>query len=266
MGYIMDNAAEGERHRLRALEEVYDPTTRRHLAALEPRPGWRCLEVGAGAGSIARWLCERVAPRGSVVATDIDTRFLDAEPAPGLEPRKHDIVADPLEESAFDLVHARLLLEHLPASSDVLAKLYRAVKPGGWLVIEDSDWTLLRAPANERYHAPETVWPLEVKVIEAYFLLFDRAAVDWRFGRQLPHRMLALGLDEVNASLSTDLVRGGSSQSQFYRISSELLRAGLRATSLSEDELDTWQAHIANPAAVWMNLPLMTVWGRRRSA
>ncbi len=263
MGYIMDNAVEGELQRLRALEEIYDPTTRRHLAALEPRSGWRCLEVGAGRGSIARWLCERVTPHGSVVATDIDTRFLDAEPTPGLEARKHEIIGDALEEGAFDLVHSRLLLEHLPARADVLAKLYRAVKPGGWLVIEDSDWTLLRAPAAERYHVPQSAWPIEVKVVEAFLALFDRAGVDWNYGRQLPQRLLALGLDDVHASLSTELVRGGSSQSVFYRMSTELVRAGLRATNLSSHELETWQAHLADPATAWMNLPLMTAWGRK---
>ena len=64
-------------------------------------PGWRCLEVGAGAGSIAGWLADRVGPSGQVIATDLDTRFLEQQARPNLEVRRHDVVRDPLETDAL---------------------------------------------------------------------------------------------------------------------------------------------------------------------
>jgi hypothetical protein len=70
--YLLARADEcAERARLRNLEAWLDPITVEHLEATGIAAGWRCLEVGAGGGSIARWLSERVAPSGSLVATDI---------------------------------------------------------------------------------------------------------------------------------------------------------------------------------------------------
>jgi len=56
-----------EDRRLGLLEEIFDPVSRRRRSGVQA--GWRCLEVGAGRGSMAVWLAERVGPRGGVVAT-----------------------------------------------------------------------------------------------------------------------------------------------------------------------------------------------------
>jgi 2-polyprenyl-3-methyl-5-hydroxy-6-metoxy-1,4-benzoquinol methylase len=74
-------AAEDER--LTLLEQLYDPVSRRRRALVER--GWRCLEVAAGRGSMAVWLAEQVGPAGQVVATDIDTRYLQGLELPNLE-------------------------------------------------------------------------------------------------------------------------------------------------------------------------------------
>lgn len=51
----------------------------------------------------------------------------------------HDIVKDPLPAHSFDLIHARLVLAHLPARDQVLPRLVASLRPGGWLVVEDFD-------------------------------------------------------------------------------------------------------------------------------
>src|SRR4051794_12309153 len=100
-----------------ALAEVaLDGVSTRHLTEVGLSDDWHCLEVGAGAGSITRWLSARVGKSGRVLATDIDTRFVEAL-LPGLglgnvEVRRHDIVADPPLPAEFDVAHARLLLQH----------------------------------------------------------------------------------------------------------------------------------------------------------
>jgi SAM-dependent methyltransferase len=129
------------------LEQNYDPQSIRYLEATDVAAGWRCLEVGAGSGSIARWLAERVGPSGHVVATEIDPRFLEGLTAlnlPNLEVQRHDIGLGELPERNFDLIHARLLLIHVPQRQEALARLVVALKPGGWLVIEDVDHELDR--------------------------------------------------------------------------------------------------------------------------
>ena len=75
--YIFAEAAEQrEYERLRLIEKAFDPTTQRRLLATGIQPGWQCLEVGAGAGSISRFLAEKVGPKGRVVAADIAPRFV----------------------------------------------------------------------------------------------------------------------------------------------------------------------------------------------
>src|ERR1700738_5415901 len=110
--YVFDTEWELERERLAGLERIFDPGTREVLAGVGVEPGWRCLEVGAGGGSVTEWLCERVGASGRVVATDLDTRFVETLDYPQLEHRRHNIVTDELEEGGFDLVHTRAVLTH----------------------------------------------------------------------------------------------------------------------------------------------------------
>ena len=108
----------GRRQLLRAhfatLAALLDATTFAHLDRLGVAAGWRCWEVGAGATTVPAWLAGRVGPTGQVLATDIDLACLQTTGDPPFEVRRHDITADPAPAETFDLVHARLLLEHLP--------------------------------------------------------------------------------------------------------------------------------------------------------
>ena len=127
--------------RFAALSALFDSSSQRHLADRGVGSGWHCLEVGGGGGSIAGWLSERVGPAGHVVVTDVDIRFLEKIKCPNVDVRLHDVTRDPLPERAFDLIHARMVLIHLPARDRVLSRLLRALKPGGWLVCEEFDRT-----------------------------------------------------------------------------------------------------------------------------
>lgn len=157
--YVFDNAAEQSTgQRFEALPRLFDSTTIRHLEALGVGPGWSCLEVGAGGGTIARWLADRVGPEGRVLATDIDPRFLTGLDEPPIEVLRHDITVDPLPEASFDLAHTRLVLGHLPKRDEALRKLVGALKPEGWLLVEEFDSLSLQP--NHDINPAEHFWPL----------------------------------------------------------------------------------------------------------
>lgn len=78
-----------EFERLRLLPEWGDPDTRTVLGTAGIGRDRRCLTIGAGAGAVARWVAEQC-PNGSVVAVDIDTRYL-ADELPNLEGRTRGI-------------------------------------------------------------------------------------------------------------------------------------------------------------------------------
>jgi len=152
--YVLSHTADAsESERLGLIERELDPLSQRHLAALGIQQGWRCLEVGAGHGSMARWLAEQVGPLGRVVATDLNPRFLREIDLPNLEVRQHDIRVDPLEPGTYDLAHCRGFLAHIPEPHLVVRRMVAALRFGGWLLVEEGDASSLRAVNAEHPQA-----------------------------------------------------------------------------------------------------------------
>jgi SAM-dependent methyltransferase len=215
--YVYDAAFAEERQRLAAMEALWDPGTRRVLTDVGVTPGWSCLEVGAGAGSVTRWLTEAVGPGGRVVAADLDPRFLEDLP-PGVEVAQLDVRTDDLPDGAFDLVHARLLLEHLSEHREVVQRLAAVLRPGGWLVVEDYDWGGFgfRAAAAD----------LD-RVAEAVLAFMALAGFDPRYGRMVPDDLEAAGLRPVHAEGRALLLDQQAPGFAFFRLSFESLRPAL---------------------------------------
>ena len=198
--YPISNADPDEERRLTLLESLVDPGTIQRLSNLDVGPGWRCLEVGAGRGSIAKWLCEKVGTTGSVVAVDIDTRFLDAIAADNLQVLKLDVVDQPLPSGGFDLIHSRAVLTHLAARDLVLDKMVRALRPGGWLLLEKVDG-----------------FPLAASGSEFFIKMMTPMVKDWTWARKLPSLFVGHGLRDIGAEVVTKLFNGGSSGAEFWR-------------------------------------------------
>lgn len=167
--YIYSAEWAEEKRRLDALAALYDGGTFAHLSRIGVAVGSRWLEVGAGSGTVATWLADQVGPAGQVVAVDIDTRFVEPLSSDRLEVRTHDVVAEELESDAFDGVHARAVLEHVPDRAMAIEHMVRALRPGGWVLAEDVVFT---AP----HTAPEL--PVLAKVITAFEVGFRAVGAD----------------------------------------------------------------------------------------
>lgn len=251
---VVSNAAV----RFAALSAIFDAGTRRHLLERGLSPGWHCLEVGGGGGSIARWLTERVGDAGRVLVTDIDIRFLDALNIPRLEVLRHDITRDPLPAGAFDLVHTRMVLIHLPERDDVLRRLVAAVKPGGWLVCEEFDGG--SSPPDPAVSPGEVV----LKTHEAMRRLNDKRGVNGRYGRLLFGRFRALGLDAVGADAHMSMVQPESQIATLLRASYERRRdAMIDAGYLTDEEFDRDLARMEADDFMMPSPIMWTAWGRR---
>ena len=116
--------------------------------------GWHCWEVGVGGPSIPTWLASRVGPSGRVLATDIDIRWAEQAKAADVELLQHDVVHDEPPSGGFDLVHERLVLIHLPEREEALARMVAALRPGGWILVEDFD-SVMQADACPDETGPE---------------------------------------------------------------------------------------------------------------
>ena len=121
--------------------------TTAHLGRIGVAPGWRCLELGAGGGSIAAWLATQVGSAGRVVATDFDVSRIRTHSLNQLEVHRLDLVTDALPLGPWDLIHERLVLQHVPARLEVLDRMLTALAPGGWVVLEDFDTAEVADPS-----------------------------------------------------------------------------------------------------------------------
>ena len=211
-GYAYDQGWKDERARLAGIEALWDPGTRALLAAHGAVPGASVLEAGAGGGSVVEWLASQVAPDGRVLAVDIDVRFVEPLRSTTVEVRQADLVADELPEAAFDLVHSRMVLEHLAERDAVLDKLVRSLRPGGTLVVEDYDWTAFGF---------ESADDSDDRVIEGILGLMSSMGYDREYGRKLVGALASRGLEPVHGegrSLVIDQEHPGFS---FFRLSFE---------------------------------------------
>lgn len=258
--YLLDNAWHEQRARLAGLESWFDPGTIRNLERLGVADGWRCLEVGAGGGSIAAWLARRVGPSGHVMATDLDTRFLATLDLPNLEVRRHDLLVDDLPVGAFDLVHARFVLEHLSDRTAALRRMTDALAPGGWLLAEETDsasW--LPAPGV----APKSA-ALFARFTSAFTRLCAAIGADAYAGRRTYGELLALGLEALDAEGRVFMVRGGSANAEVWRLTAAQLADRLLADGyLGAGEMPAILALFRDPSFVWMEALVMATWGRR---
>jgi SAM-dependent methyltransferase len=258
--YVFDAAWQAERERLTAIKTIWDPDSRQSLQAAGVSEGWRCLEVGAGGGSIAAWLCDRVGLTGSVIATDTDTRFLDAIALPNLEARRHDIVAEALEPNAFDLVHARLLLEHLPGHEAALAHMVAALKPGGVIVLEEFDHVSF-LPDPETGPEARAVWQ---SFLEAFAILAERRGLDLAYGRRMGSLLRARGLTDVACAGRTVFERGGAAGRGLLRLSVLSLRTAITDTgAMTDPDVDRLAAILEDPGFTWCSQIMVTATARK---
>jgi SAM-dependent methyltransferase len=167
--------------------------------------------------------------------TDIDPRWMGAGTASNIELRRHDIVDDELDEGRFDLVHARLVLPHLPERRRALAKMLAALKPGGWLLIDDFDCSWL--PFVPQCHEAGDA-RLFLKVADAFHQVLQDGGVDIAHGRGFYPLLLAHGLANVEVDGRVQIWPGGSPgallwQANIAQLTDKLLGRGL----LSEEEI-----------------------------
>jgi SAM-dependent methyltransferase len=247
-------AEEVERARLAMLAELHDPFTERQLEAIGVGEGWRCLDAGAGAGAVTRLLAARVGPAGSVLATDLDTRLLEEVAGGTVEVRRHDLLADPLPEASFDLVHARCLLMHVPARLEALRRLRAPVRPGGWVAVCDTDFTTI-----ELSPAP----PAWRRAWSAFCDATIATGWDIRCGARLPGELEAIELDEIRTESVTRRVPGGSAWSRLFAATLQRLRERLLAVGADEADLEESQRLLADPSAAFVHATTWLAWGRR---
>ena len=257
--YLLDNQAAQAADRFGALSALFDPGTFRHVDALGIAPGWRCWEVGAGGPAVPNGLRARVGSDGRVLATDLETRWLAGRVDPGIEVAVHDVAHDDPPDGGFDLVHARLVLLHVPERVEAVRRMVAALRPGGWLLIEDYDVGLQPLLCPDEAGADQRL----ANRVKAEFrqLLLDRGA-DTDLGRRLPRMFRDAGLVVVGADAYFPLALPGVAVLESANV--RQVRDGLVARgSVSEADVDRYLELVGSSQMDLATAPLVSAWGRR---
>lgn len=249
---FVDTTASVELNRLTLLEEIFDPFSIRNLGRTGIGPGTRCLEVGAGAGSIARWMGER-AGFGNVVATDLSTEYLHPLTELGIEVIRHDVSADPAP-GEFDVIHCRFVLDHIPTRDDVLKRLASWLRPGGWLVME--------CATTMPELSCEPVVRRAMEALNRGMTMSVNTHITWCRG--MPLHLEDAGLGGCGAEGQALPVRGGSPLARWLVATHKLVEEAIvEAGLITADELEAAYAIYDSPSYVDYTWMTIGTWGRR---
>ncbi|MGP3683165.1 class I SAM-dependent methyltransferase [Streptomyces sp. IBSNAI002] len=241
-----------ELRRLRALEHFGDPGTYAALNNCGIQAGWRGLELGAGAGSIACWLAERCAP-GQVVATDLDTRFLPQD-VPNITTLKHDVLREEFPPNSFEIVHARALLEHLSEREQVLARMVDWTAQGGWVCVDG--FIALEPP-------PDSPNPYH-RCMSGLISLSSHIQADPRWAASLPRLLSELGLRDVGSLCTPGHVGPGGNADAFFRLTLDQIAPALLGHGfVTEQDLSDCSRVLETEGYVDLSFLQLSVFGRR---
>jgi SAM-dependent methyltransferase len=205
--YLFKTGSELGLQHMNFLAEMFDRHTFGVLDPIAVGPGQRCLDLGAGGGSVTDWLADRVGPTGEVVAIDIDTTRLTDGPV--IAVHRHDIndgLPGPMA-GPYDLIHARLTLTHLPRRDAIFADLVDALAPGGWIVIGDCTGrplTVLAARSQQDVAVWERIQRLSHEVVS------PAGGIDFGWAHRINDAMVDAGLTGVHGIEVSETVDGGS--------------------------------------------------------
>ncbi|MEU6253925.1 methyltransferase domain-containing protein [Streptomyces sp. NPDC047043] len=260
--YAFDNDDPAAVDRHSQLPVVLDEFTVSRLTSLGDLTGRRCLEVGAGGGSIAAWLARAAGPTGRVLATDINTRHLPTD-AP-YEVLQHDLETEPVPDGPWDVIHARLVLLHLPGREAVLRRLAAVLAPGGALVVEDFETTfrkmVLAAPTPEAAELVDLYHTLLVeRVLPAH-------GNDPTWASRAPAAMLEAGLTDVDTAMHARSWPGGTAGALLIGANLAQAREDFLTAGMTEAQLDALVRLVDDPRLIVRSHFTYSTIGRRPPA
>jgi SAM-dependent methyltransferase len=242
--YPLDNQHPKSADHHASLTSLFDRYTQQRAQELTKLHGASCLEVGYGGGTFALWLAGEVGPHGTVLATDLEPREIPEHPR--LTVLRHDIINEPVP-GTYDLIHARLVLGHLPQQRQILTRLAEALKPGGVLFIEDW-WTA--TPGDLVVHAPDE----ESAELYNYYSTMARkvfgAGTDRNWPRRIHGAMMDDGLVDVHTDIHAEAWAGGSAGCKLLQATMPQVRGKLLEAGLTDDVFERVRALLDDPRLV----------------
>jgi SAM-dependent methyltransferase len=255
--YGFDNTSPEGGHQLQYLADILDPHSISVLSTAGIKPGMRCLDIGPGAGTITHWLADQVGPDGHVTAIDINPVLRGG---PNITVQRGDIRTSEFEPDSFDLIHARLVLMHLPERREVLTRLASLLRPGAVIVLSEWDCTYMDLVRNSpTYSARELHETFQTTLIN----ILAARGMSTTWGTEAHPAMLACGLTDVTTFSDARTYNGGTGICQLHHSNSHQLHSELLALGMTQGQLTQWREALQDPRLVLSSYLMHTTTGRR---
>jgi arsenite methyltransferase len=222
------------------LEVLYrsrDVLRRRALIreALDAKPGERILDVGCGPGFYVAELLDEVGAEGSVVGIDGSGAMLAVaahrcERHANVAFHEADVLSLPVEDASFDGALCVQVLEYVQDVQAALAEMYRALRPGGRLVVWDVDWATVSWHSSD----PDRM----ARMLRAW----DAHLAHPSLPRTLTAKLTAVGFDDVRMEGHTFAANEFSPDAYAGALVPVIERYVAGRDEIGEEELRAWVA------------------------
>jgi ubiquinone/menaquinone biosynthesis C-methylase UbiE len=225
---------------LRVVGEFFGRLKERTYSCMEIKAGDKVLDVGCGPGTDTIPLAQIVGSTGEVYGVDYDSKMVTeaeqhAEQA-GLRAwvkhKQADASSLPFESDYFDSCRSERLFQHLPDPVLALAEMKRVIKPGGWIVVMDTDWGSVGIDTSEI--------DLERRLMS---YKASHTQNNGFAGRQLYRLFKTQGLQEVTYEVFPMVITSYSFARQIICMD-ELEREALDQGIVARDELERFQKNL----------------------
>lgn len=247
--YSLPNNGQHGDAMLERVQKLLDPRSQAHLAPLI-KPAKRYLDVGAGLGSMTRFMADATGSEGSVTSVDIDTTFFDQLPQgrSNITPLHADITQLDLGEAQYDGIYVRLVFLHLTKNDNqaLIERLSRALKPDGFLMVDD----FVDGANPNRFAEFAQIDPRLPSFAMTLYRNID-GYMDFDLGYQIPSMMEQAGLNVVTSELTTDRARGGSVHGEHMTIAVNRVAPLVKHLRNFEALFPKFVAAFSNPQLSW---------------
>jgi ubiquinone/menaquinone biosynthesis C-methylase UbiE len=250
--------------RLQVLARAHRADTVGLLRRAGLRPGLRCLDLGCGGGEVTFELAALTGPAGQVVGIDMDGVKLELARDVGRERGLRNVefrvanVNDWAEPGGYDVVYSRFLLQHLSRPAPLLGRMWQAVRPGGLIAVEDTDFAgLFSEPGNDGLYFHRRMYPRVVA----------RNGGDAHIGRKLYRYFLAAGIPDPRVAVVQRVDAAGEAKTlallTLQAIAEPIAAAGLASADEVAAAIEDLTAFTADPGTIVSGPRIFQLWARR---
>lgn len=257
--YILSNV-NNEKQRMHLLEHEFDALSQRRLLPII-HPGDTCLEIGPGAGSMARWMADNVGAQGQVIAIEKHPGHFSSEGRENITLIQGDVTSPSIQDryqNYFNVIHTRFVLVHIQECETLISQLVNMLKPGGWLVFEEPDFTTTAALDEADMPSFQTISALQKLIM--------RNGAQHPFARRLPYLFQDLHLANIHAEGYVPISHGSSHLTQMhYQTVHHLKDTLIDANLVSEPTLAAFLHACVNPQAWTRECQIICIRGQHQT-